>query len=304
MQLFYSNHFVLPLPPGHRFPMEKYALLRDKLLASGQFTADDIVLPAAATLEELCRAHAPDYIERVVHGQLSEAEIKAIGFPWSPEMVERSRRSAGATLGAARAALRDGVAANLAGGTHHAHYARGEGFCVFNDAAITARTLVAEGLARRVLIVDADVHQGNGTATILAGDPHCFTFSLHGARNFPFSKAESDLDIELPDACGDVAYLQQFAWGLDTAFDLANPDVVIYLAGADPYVNDRLGRLALSFAGLRTRDEVMCELCYHRQIPLAIAMAGGYAKPISDTVQIHTTTILTARQVWFGGVSK
>ncbi|NJD24800.1 MAG: histone deacetylase [Betaproteobacteria bacterium] len=296
MRLFYTDVFVLPLPAGHRFPMEKYARLRAALLASGEFAEGDFHLPDAATDDELARAHDRDYIDRVSCGRLSEKEQKAIGFPWSEGMVERSRRSAGATLGACRAALEDGVAANLAGGTHHAFRDRGEGFCVFNDAAVAARTMQAEGRARRVLVVDCDVHQGNGTASILRGDDSVFTFSIHGARNFPFAKEESDLDIELPDGCGDDAYLAQLDHGLATACDLARPDLVIYLAGADPYADDRFGRLALSFAGLAERDRRVFAAAKALGVPVAVAMAGGYARNIDDTVRIHATTITLARQ--------
>ena len=295
MQLFYTDVFVLPLPPGHRFPMEKYARLRESLLASGEFGEADFHLPHAATDEELGRAHDPAYIQTVSAGLLPEKAQKAIGFPWSPGMVERSRRSAGATLCACRAALANGVSANLAGGTHHAFRDRGEGFCVFNDAAVAARAMQAEGLANRVLIVDCDVHQGNGTASILRGDDSIFTFSIHGARNFPFDKEQSDLDIELPDGCADAAYLLRLNEGLDTAFDLARPDLVIYLAGADPYRDDRLGRLALTFDGLAERDRSVFAHCQARRLPLAIAMAGGYARQIEDTVRIHTTTIRLAK---------
>ncbi len=295
MQLFYTDVFVLPLPPGHRFPMEKYARLRESLLASGEFGETDFHLPHAATDEELGRAHDPAYIQAVSAGLLPEKAQKAIGFPWSPGMVERSRRSAGATLCACRAALANGVSANLAGGTHHAFRDRGEGFCVFNDAAVAARAMQAEGLANRVLIVDCDVHQGNGTASILRDDDTIFTFSIHGARNFPFDKEQSDLDIELPDGCADAAYLLRLNEGLDTAFDLARPDLVIYLAGADPYRDDRLGRLALTFDGLAERDRSVFAHCQARRLPLAIAMAGGYARQIEDTVRIHTTTIRLAK---------
>lgn len=298
MQLFYTDVFVLPLPAGHRFPMEKYSRLRATLLASGDFSEADFHLPDPASDEELCRAHDLDYIQRVCCGQLSEKAQKAIGFPWSAGMVERSRRSAGATLGACRAALSDGVAANLAGGTHHAFRDRGEGFCVFNDAAVAARAMQAEGRAQRVLIVDCDVHQGNGTASILAGDDSIFTFSIHGARNFPFDKEQSDLDIELPDGCSDDAYLMRLAEGLSTAFDIAHPDLVIYLAGADPYQDDRFGRLGLSIAGLAARDRHVFSHCLADQTPVAIAMAGGYARNIDDTVAIHAATIRLARQMW------
>lgn len=298
MQLYYTDSFVLPLPPGHRFPMEKYSRLREMLLSGGQFAPSEFHIPPAASDDELCRAHAPAYIRRITAGQLSEAEQKAIGFPWSAAMVERSRRSAGATIGACRSALADGIAANLAGGTHHAHHDRGEGFCVFNDVAVAARAMQAESLAKRVLVVDCDVHQGNGTATILAGDDSIFTFSIHGARNFPFTKAESDLDIELPDGCSDEAYLARLDWGLTTAFDSARPDLVIYLAGADPFHDDRYGRLALSFAGLQARDRMVLERCCTYGTPVALAMAGGYARRIDDTVAIHAGTIRIAKEIF------
>ena len=297
MKLFYTDVFVLPLPAGHRFPMEKYARLRAALLASGDFSESDFHLPPAASDEELARAHDPEYITAVSCGELEISAQKAIGFPWSPGMVERSRRSAGATLAACRAAFADGVSANLAGGTHHAFRDRGEGFCVFNDAAVAARAMQAEGRAQRVLIVDCDVHQGNGTASILRGGDSIFTFSIHGARNFPFEKETSDLDIELPDGCNDDAYLLQLDHGLDTAFDLARPDLVIYLAGADPYHDDRLGRLALSFNGLAERDRRVFGRCKSLGLPVAVAMAGGYARQIDDTVAIHAKTIRLARQI-------
>jgi len=278
--------------------MEKYSRLREALLASGEFTPADFHLPHAATDEELARAHDPKYFNAVSHGQLGKTAEKQIGFPWSEGMVERSRRSAGATICACRAALEDGVAANLAGGTHHAFRDHGEGFCVFNDAAVAARAMQAEGRVDRVLIVDCDVHQGNGTASILRGDDSIFTFSIHGARNFPFDKEQSDLDIELPDGCSDEAYLLQLAHGLDTAFDLARPDLIIYLAGADPYHDDRLGRLSLSMDGLGKRDCLVFDMARRLQIPVAIAMAGGYARQIDDTVMIHRNTICLARRTW------
>jgi len=296
VRLFYTDVFVLRLPAGHRFPMEKYSRLREVLLASGDFSANDFHLPHAASDAELARAHDPDYIRQVSTGELPEKAQKAIGFPWSAGMVERSRRSAGATICACRAALDDGVAANLAGGTHHAFRDRGEGFCVFNDAAVAARAMQAEGRAGRILVVDCDVHQGNGTASILRGDDSIFTFSIHGARNFPFEKEQSDLDIELPDGCSDAAYLVRLDEGLHTAFDLARPDLVIYLAGADPYRDDRLGRLSLSFAGLAERDRRVFAHARRLGVPVAIAMAGGYARQIDDTVLIHASTIRLARQ--------
>lgn len=298
MQLFYTDVFVLPLPPGHRFPMAKYAMLRVALIASGDFSPDDFLIPAAASDAELALAHDADYIRAVSYGQLPEKAQKAIGFPWSAGMVERSRRSAGATLAACRSALASGkVAANLAGGTHHAFRDHGEGFCVFNDGAVAALAVLAAGLAQRVLIVDLDVHQGNGTAAILRDEPRVFTFSMHGARNYPFEKEASDLDIELPDGCTDAAYLAHLDDNLNTALDLARPDLVIYLAGADPYQDDRLGRLGLSIAGLAERDRRVFTECRARRLPLAIAMAGGYARQIEDTVQIHCNTLRLAKSL-------
>ncbi|MCP5143214.1 MAG: histone deacetylase [Gammaproteobacteria bacterium] len=299
MKLFYTDIFVLPLPPGHRFPMEKYSRLRQCLLDSGEFVAADMQPPPPASMEELQRAHDPAYIQRVCDGTLSSNEQKRIGFPWSPGMVERSLRSAGATLAACRTALAEGCSANLAGGTHHAHADRGEGFCIFNDAAVAARAMQAEGHVERVAIIDCDVHQGNGTAAILKGDDSIFTFSIHGARNFPFDKEASDLDIELPDGAEDTAYLAALDAGLDQMFRSIQPELVIYLAGADPYTGDRLGRLNISKAGLAERDRRVLGHCRQRGIPVAIAMAGGYAQPIDDTVAIHATTVLTAKQLFF-----
>lgn len=294
MKLFYADHFVLPLPEGHRFPMEKYSRLRARLAASGRFGPGDFIVPAAASDEEILRAHDDAYLRRVVGGTLDAAEQRRIGFPWSAQMVERSRRSAGATLAACRTALAEGCAANLAGGTHHAHRDFGSGFCVFNDAAIAALTMRAEARVRRVAIIDCDVHQGDGTAAILGDEPDVFTFSIHGAKNFPFRKAQSDLDIELGDAAADETYLDALRGGLDSVFARISPELVIYLAGADPYRDDRLGRLALSIDGLAARDALVLAECAVRQIPVAVAMAGGYARQIDDTVTIHANTVLAA----------
>lgn len=294
MKLFYADRFVLPLPPGHRFPMEKYSRLRMRLLASRQFRPDDLHVPPPAHDTDLLRAHSRDYVQHVVSGTLGAAEQRRIGFPWSPEMVERSRRSVGATLAACRAALTESCAANLAGGTHHAHRDFGSGFCVFNDAAVAALTLRAEGGVRKVAIIDCDVHQGDGTAAILAAEPDLLTFSIHGEKNFPFRKARSDLDIALPDGTGDEAYLVALDKGLDTVFESMTPDLVIYLAGADPWRDDRFGRLSLSFDGLHRRDVMVLDRCLRLKVPVAIAMAGGYARNIDDTVAIHASTLLTA----------
>ncbi|KAA3651521.1 MAG: histone deacetylase [Proteobacteria bacterium] len=298
MQLFYADHFVLPLPPGHRFPMAKYSRLRERLMASGQFEATDFCVPEAADDTALLRAHSADYLQRVVNGTLTEAEQRRIGFPWTPEMVERSRRSAGATLAACRSALDARCAANMAGGTHHAHRDFGSGFCVFNDAAVAALAMRAEGRAGRIAIIDCDVHQGDGTAAILAGTPEVFTLSLHGDKNFPFRKTVSDRDIALPDGTGDADYLAALVPALDHVFTHFRPELVIYLAGADPFEGDRLGRLSLSFDGLAQRDALVLGMCRSLRIPVAIAMAGGYGHDIDDTVAIHATTLLTAARLF------
>ena len=291
MRIYYTDHFVLPLPAGHRFPMRKYALLRERV---AELAGDLMHEPTAATDAQLALAHSPDYIYRVSTGQLSDKEIREIGFPWSPQMVERSRRSAGATIAACRSALEQDCGVNLAGGTHHAYRDKGSGFCVFNDSAVAARTMQFEGLVQRVLIVDLDVHQGNGTAAILRDDPSIYTFSMHGAKNFPFRKEDSDLDVELLDDCDDEAYLTALDMALPRAFETARPELVIYLAGADPLAADRLGRLSLSPAGLAARDARVFDACLDADVPVAISMAGGYAEPIEQTVDVHYATVRQA----------
>ncbi|MFM7284548.1 MAG: histone deacetylase [Betaproteobacteria bacterium] len=294
MDAFYSDRFVLPLPAGHRFPMEKYRLLRERI---GQ-TLPEIRLfePEPLTNEALAVAHSPDYIRRLVGGDLSRKEMMAIGFPWSPEMVERSRRSAGATVMACRAAFRDGVGINLAGGTHHAYRDRGEGFCCFNDAVVAARLMQREGLATKCLVIDLDVHQGNGTAAMTRDDSTIFAFSMHAAENYPFVKERSDLDIELPDGTDDAMYLESLRAALIQIRTQFLPSLVIYLAGADPFCDDRLGRLALTKAGLLARDRQVLEFVRGLGVPIAIAMAGGYGRTIQDTVDIHFQTVNCALQ--------
>lgn len=294
MFAFYSDHFVLPLPEGHRFPMAKYSRLRARVLAEGVVAPERVVEAPAATWDELRLAHAAEYVRAVAEGRLPPEMQRRIGFPWSPGMVERSRRSAGATIAAARAAVRDGAAANLAGGTHHAFADRGEGYCVFNDVAVAARVLQRDRLVARVAVVDCDVHQGNGTAAIFAHDPSVFTFSMHGRKNFPFKKEVSDLDVELEDGTADDEYLRLLASHLPAVLDTPRPDLVFYLAGADPYVGDRLGRLRVTMAGLAARDAMVFAACAERRVPVAVVMSGGYAHDVDDIVQIHLTTIRTA----------
>ena len=297
MKVFYSDHFVLPLPEGHRFPMTKYSLLRERVEASKICGPGELREPETVTDGEVLRAHDPGYLDRVVSGTLTQKEVRRIGFPWSERMVERSRRASGGTVGACIAALDEGFAANLAGGTHHAFADRGEGYCVFNDSAIAARVVQAAGLVERVVVVDTDVHQGNGTAAILAGDPTAFTFSVHGEKNFPFHKERSDLDLPLPDGADDEAYLGALRSGLDRALEESRPGLAIYLAGADPFEGDRLGRLAVTKEGLAERDRLVLEGCRERGIPVAVTMAGGYSENVGDIVEIHFASVSRAARM-------
>jgi acetoin utilization deacetylase AcuC-like enzyme len=303
MQAFYSDHFVLPLPPGHRFPMSKYRALRERVALEQAFRLEEAV---AASDGELALAHSPAYVSAVVDGTLSAQQQREIGFPWSLSMVERARRSVGATIGAARAALKEGVASNLAGGTHHAQADKGAGYCVFNDVAVAARLMQAEWhrihrALLRVLVIDLDVHQGNGTAAIFQDDATVFTFSMHGAKNFPFRKERSDIDVELPDGCTDRPYLQQLADALESIWAChrdALPGLAFYLAGADPHEGDRLGRLKLTTEGLAQRDRVVFDALRKRGIPVAVSMAGGYGKDIADTVNVQLGTLRCALGSW------
>jgi len=300
MRAFTIDGFALALPAHHRFPAGKYALLRRRVEAAG-FAR--LVVPAAATDEQILRVHSPEYLRKVAAGELTRAEQMAMGLPWSQQLVERARRSVGATLAACRAALEDGVAVSLSGGTHHAFRDRGEGFCVFNDCAIASRALQAEGLARRALIVDCDVHQGDGSAAILAGDESVFTFSIHAENNYPFSKQASDLDVGLPNLTGDAEYLAALEPALAQALERARADWVIYLAGADPYAGDRLGKLSLSKKGLQRRDRLVLDACGARRLPVAVVMGGGYAEPIEDTVHIYYNTVRAAWRLYASRLS-
>ncbi len=294
LKAYYSDHFVLPLPDGHRFPMTKYARLRARVVDDGVVAAPDVLEAPAATWDELRLAHTAAYVKAVADGTLPAEMLRRIGFPWSPAMVERSRRSAGATIAAAHAALNDGVAVNLAGGTHHAFADRGEGYCVFNDVAVAARVQQRAARCQRLAIVDCDVHQGNGTAAIFRDDPSVFTFSMHGAKNYPFRKEPSDLDVELADGTSDAEYLALLAQHLPTVIVGHAPEMVFYLAGADPYAGDRLGRLALTMAGLRQRDELVLDACRAARIPIVVVMSGGYAPEVDHIVAIHLATVRAA----------
>lgn len=285
-----SARYTFPLPAGHRFPIAKYERLREQVLTTGIVTAGALHEPERASREALLLVHTADYVDRFLEGRLSDVEIRRLGFPWSPALVERSLRAVGGTCEAAAAALDDGIAMNLAGGTHHAFADHGEGFCVFNDVAVAIRLLQRARRVRRAAIVDLDVHQGNGTNAIFADDDSVFTFSMHGSRNYPFHKVVGSLDVELPDGTGDDAYLDQLATHLPRVLAQARADLVIYLAGADPYIGDTLGRLSLSFEGLARRDAFVIDLCREVGLPVAITISGGYGRNIDDTVKIHLET--------------
>lgn len=296
MKLFYTDQFIIPLPPNHSFPIQKYALLRKRLLDSDRLGGDDFYVPQAATWKAISRVHDAQYLYRLQNGELTAKEIRPIGLPWSIEIVERARRSAGGTIEACRHALTDAVAVNLGGGTHHAFDDRGQGYCLLNDAAIASRALQAQNRASKILIIDCDVHQGNGTAAIFKNDPAVFTFSIHGKKNFPYKKEKSDLDIALDDETGDTEYLQALKRGLQFSSEQIKADLVIYLAGADPYYDDRFGRLALTKDGLADRDRMVLHYCFEAGLPVAVTMAGGYARRVEDTVDIHYQTVLAAME--------
>lgn len=291
MYAYYCDTFVLPLPEKHRFPMSKYELLRLAVAEHPELGRHiQLRIPNAASDEEILLVHSADYLQALKTGTLCPKIERRIGFPYSPEMLERSRRSVGATLAACRRALTDGISVNLAGGTHHAFRDRGEGFCVFNDSAVALRSLQQEGLIERAIVVDTDVHQGNGTASILAADPSIFTFSIHGAKNFPFKKERSDLDLALGDGTSDEEYLQALEQAL-RSMEKIPTDIVIFQSGADPFHNDKLGRLSLSFEGLRQRDRMVLDWCLKRKAPVAVTMGGGYSPVVSEIVGLHLQTI-------------
>jgi len=301
MKAFYSDHFVLPLPEGHRFPMAKYSMLRERVAA--ELFAVQMLEAPAATEGELALVHEPDYVQAVLQGTLSPQALREIGFPWTPAMAERSRRSAGASIAAARVAAQEGIAGNLAGGTHHASANQGGGFCVFNDIAVTARVRQMEHfrLTKRqlqILVVDLDVHQGNGTASIFANDPSVFTLSVHGEKNFPFRKVDSDLDVGLPDGCTDEPYLVALEAALQTVLHRIQPEFLIYLAGADAHEGDRLGRLKLTEEGMQARDRMVFDWAKSLDLPMIICMGGGYGRDLATTVAVQMNTWRLAQEHW------
>ncbi|MCA9873050.1 MAG: histone deacetylase [Anaerolineales bacterium] len=294
MNIFTYDSFTFPLPEGHRFPAAKYQMLREAVAAAQVVPPENLITPTPATTNQLRRAHSQEYLDKVQHGRLSPQEIRRIGLPWSPELVVRCQHSVGATIAACRTALQNGRSASLGGGTHHACWDEGQGFCVYNDTVAAARAMQAEGRARRVLVVDCDVHQGNGTAQITQGDDTIFTFSIHGEKNFPFRKIPGDLDVGLPDDTGDDDYLAALEPALHTAVARARADLVIYLAGADVHEHDRLGRLCLTQAGVAARDRLVLGVCQSAGLPVAVTMAGGYGRSLAETVAIQLQTIQIA----------
>lgn len=297
-RIYYSPYYYADIGEGHVFPIRKFELVRDRLIAEGTLSEWEIFGPDTAAAEDLLLVHTDDYISRLRSGELTAKEIRKLGLPWSESLVRRSFHAISGTIEAARHCLESGIASNLAGGTHHAYPDRGEGYCVLNDAAVAIRVLQREGLAERFLIVDLDVHQGDGTAFIFRDSPEVFTFSMHGAKNYPLFKQTSSLDIELPDKTGDTEYLETLEHALDRVI-MHGPDVIFYLAGADPYEKDKLGRLGLTIEGLRRRDEMVLRFAGEAGVPIVTTMSGGYAADIDDTVEIHCNTIRAVKGVYF-----
>jgi acetoin utilization deacetylase AcuC-like enzyme len=297
VRVFVSDGTELPLPPDHPFPLAKYARLRERVAT--ELTSNGIKMISAppAPDTDLALVHDCDYLTMVIEGSLPRAAARRIGLPWSEELVERARGAVGATTAAARTALADGVAVTLGGGTHHASRAAGAGFCVFNDVMVAIRVLQRDGQVCRALVIDCDVHQGDGTAELSAGDRSVFTFSIHGAKNFPARKQVSSLDVALPDGTGDADYLAALAPNLERALAASRADIVIYLAGADPYHDDRWGRLGLTMEGLARRDRTVLSACRRLALPTAVTMAGGYARSIDDIVAIHLATVTIAAEL-------
>lgn len=300
MHLFYTPRYYADIGPGHIFPIRKFELVRYRLLAEGTARLEHFEEPKPASMSEAQLVHTKDYIERLCAGQLTANEVRRLGLPWSPALVQRSFYAAGGTICAAREALSNGVASNLAGGTHHAFPDHGEGFCVLNDVAIAIRVLQRESLIRTAAVVDCDVHQGNGTASIFYNDASVFTFSMHGAKNYPLFKQTSTIDIELPDGTQDDVYLETLKASLPAVFH-HQPEIVFYLAGADPFAGDKLGRLSLSINGLRERDNIVLAGCYEHEIPVVTVMSGGYGENLDDTIEIHCNTIRAVYSVFLKG---
>ena len=301
MHTLYSDGYVIDLPAHHTFPIQKYRLIRERLLDEGTLTVGELLEPTLVAPADARLVHTQEYWDRLTSGTLLESAIRRMGLPWSEALVRRSRASVQGTLTAARIAIRERVAVNLAGGTHHAFPDRGEGYCVLNDIAIAVRCLQRDAWMQRMAIIDCDVHQGNGTAAIFADEPDVYTFSIHGANNYPLVKVPSSLDIGLPDGTEDEEYLRALEPVIPKILTEFRPGLVFYLAGVDPLERDRLGRLRLTHEGLRRRDELVLEACRDAAIPVAITLGGGYGKEIQDTVEAHCNTVRAARAV-FGDI--
>ncbi|NJL15029.1 MAG: histone deacetylase [Microscillaceae bacterium] len=299
LKIAWDEIYVHPLPPQHRFPMEKYRLLPEQLLYEGTARPENFFAPAALAEADILAVHHPDYWHKLQTLRLSQAEIRATGFPLSAGLVQREITIGQGTLQCARFALEFGIAMNMAGGTHHAFTNRGEGFCLLNDQAMAARYLVQQGLARQVLIVDLDVHQGNGTAEIFRHDPQVYTFSMHGEKNYPLRKEKSDLDLGLPDGAEDAFYLQALKNTLPHLLDTVQPDFVFYQAGVDILKTDKLGRLGVSLQGCRARDRFVLSLCQQNRLPLVVCMGGGYSPRLADIVAAHANTFRLAQELFF-----
>ena len=294
MKIYYTDTFSIPLPEKHSFPKDKYYQLRRRIADAGVVLPENLLVPEPASDEDILRVHDSVYWNRLKNGELTDKEVRRVGLPWSPEIVRRARYSTGATIAACRTALTQKIAVNLGGGTHHAFSDHGQGYCWINDSVIAARVLQTERLAHHILIVDCDVHQGNGTAALVRNDPTIFTFSIHGKNNFPLHKETSDLDIELDDGTDDAAYLKALEKGLAASMRKFRADLVVYLAGADPYRDDRFGRLLLTKDGLAKRDRTVLQHCHQAGLPVAVTMAGGYAPRVQDIVDINFQTVLSA----------
>jgi acetoin utilization deacetylase AcuC-like enzyme len=297
MLVFYTPRYYADIGETHIFPIRKFQLVRDKLIAEGTLHPDELEEPAPADVADVLLVHTEDYVTRLRNGTLTDKEIRRLGLPWSESLVRRSFYAVGGTIAASLQSIATGYGSNLAGGTHHSFPDRGEGFCVLNDVAIAIRTLRSRGLIQRAAIVDCDVHQGNGTATIFESDKDTFTFSMHGANNYPLFKVRSSLDVELPDGTTDEEYLGALSQNLPVVFE-HKPEIVFYLAGADPFAGDKLGKLSLSMTGLRLRDELVLRECYEREVPVTTVMSGGYGKQIDDTVEIHCNTIRSVKAIF------
>jgi len=298
MYALYSDHYTIDLPPHHTFPIQKYRLVREQLLAEGTLSAVELLEPTLVAPTDVRLVHTKEYWERLTSGTLPDRAVRRMGLPWSEALIRRSRASVQGTLTAARIAIRERVAINLAGGTHHAFPDRGEGYCVLNDIAIAIRCLQRDAWMQRMAVIDCDVHQGNGTAAIFAHEPDVYTFSIHGANNYPLVKVPGSLDIGLSDGTGDEEYLRALEPAIPRILTEFRPGLVFYLAGVDPHERDRLGRLRLTHEGLRSRDEFVLKACGDAGIPVAVTLGGGYGTDIQDTVQAHCNTVRAARAVF------